>query len=341
MKSWTIGGIARLASLHACAIFAAMSEQSPIVFDRAAVRLHRERAAAHFSDYDFLVREVAERLADRLDDVKRSFPLALDLGCHDGTLASLLAGRGGVETLVQSDLSFAMARGAAARTDGQPAHRPTLAADEEMQPFAEGCFDLVMSSMGLHWVNDLPGALLQANLALKPDGLFLGAVLGGETLHELRQSLLMAESELEGGAGPRVSPSAQIQDAASLLQRAGFALPVADVDTITVRYSNALKLMDDLRGMGQSNAVTGRRNSLSRRETLMHAAQIYEEEFGDDEGVVPATFQVIFLTGWRPAANQPQPLRPGAAQRRLADALGTQEVKTGVKAAPKSNGTGA
>lgn len=320
-----------------------MSEPSIIVFDRAAVRHHRERAAAGFSGYDFLVREVAERLADRLEDVKRSFPLTLDLGCHDGTLASLVGARGGIETLVQSDLSFAMAQRAqktAAENANGPKHCPALVADEEMQPFAEGTFDLVMSSMGLHWANDLPGALLQANLALKPDGLFLGAILGGDTLHELRQSLLMAESELEGGAGPRVSPFAQLQDAAGLLQRAGFALPVADVDTITVDYANPLKLMDDLRGMGQSNAVLGRRNTLSRRETLMHAAQIYEEEFGNEEGVIPATFQVIFLTAWRPAANQPQPLRPGAAEHRLADALGTQEVKTGAKAAPKLNGQG-
>ncbi len=315
-----------------------MSEPSIIVFDRAVVRRHRERAAEDFSGYDFLVREVAERLADRLEDVTRSFPLALDLGCHDGTLASLIGERGGIETLVQSDLSFAMARKAheaAAERTGSPERCPALVADEEMQPFAEGCFDLVISSMGLHWVNDLPGALLQANLALKPDGLFLGAILGGDTLHELRQSLLMAESELEGGAGPRVSPFAQLQDAAGLLQRAGFALPVADVDSITVNYANPLKLMDDLRGMGQSNAVIGRRNTLSRRETLMHAAQIYEEEFGDETGTVPATFQVIFLTGWRPAANQQQPLRPGAARHSLAEALGTQEVKTGVKTGPQ------
>ncbi len=303
------------------------------VFDRAAVRRHRERVAATLADYDFLLREVAERLADRLDDVKRSFPLALDLGCHDGTLATTLAGRGGIETLVQADIAEDMAR-RARDADGPLAHRPTLVADEELLPFSERSFDLVLSLMSLHWVNDLPGALLQINHALKPDGLFLAALPGGETLYELRQSLLMAESELEGGAGPRVSPFAQIQDAAGLLQRVGFALPVCDVDTITVRYPNALKLMDDLRGMGESNAVRARRKGWSRRETLLHAAEIYQETFGDDEGGIPATFQIIFLTAWRPDASQPQPLRPGSAEARLAEALGTEEVRTGVKTAP-------
>jgi len=310
------------------------------VFDRAVVRRHRERVAASLADYDFLLREVAERLADRLDDVKRSFPLALDLGCHDGTLAATLAGRGGIETLVQADIAEGMAR-RARDADSPLAHRPTVVADEELLPFAERRFDLVLSAMSLHWVNDLPGALLQINHALKPDGLFLAALPGGETLYELRQSLLMAESELEGGAGPRVSPFAQLQDAAGLLQRAGFALPVCDVDTITVRYPNALKLMDDLRGMGESNAVHARRKGWSRRETLLHAAEIYQETFGDDEGGIPATFQIIFLTAWRPDASQPQPLRPGSAEARLAEALDTEEIRSGVKAAPPTPNGGA
>jgi SAM-dependent methyltransferase len=224
--------------------------------------------------------------------------------------------------------------GAARAAGGGPARRPTLAADEELLPFAERSFDLVLSNLSLHWVNDLPGALLQINHALKPDALFLGAMLGGETLYELRQSLLQAEAELESGAGPRVSPFAQIQDGAALMQRAGFALPVNDVDTITVTYPNALKLMDDLRGMGESNAVTERRKAWSRRETLLHAAQIYEETYGDADGKVPATFQVIYLTGWRPDASQPLPLRPGQHRSSLAEALGTEEVPTGVKARP-------
>ena len=307
-----------------------MSEGQPDVFDRRAVRRHRDRVAGQFGDYGFLKAEVAERLADRLADVKRTFPFALDLGAHDGVLARTLAGRGGIETLVQADLSEAMARGARS-SDGDVAHRPTLVADPEFSPFAERSFDLVTSVFSLHWANDLPGALLQINLALKPDGLFLGAIPGGESLYELRQALLTAEAELEGGAGPRVSPMAPLQDAASLLQRAGFALPVADVDRITVTYDSPLRLMNDLRGMGESNAVADRRTTFSRRETLLYAAELYQDTYGDDQGRVPATFDMVFLTAWRPAANQPQPLRPGGARHRLADALDTEEIPTGVK----------
>ena len=303
------------------------------VFDRAGVRRHRARAAGSFGRYDFLMKEVGERLADRLDDVKRSFPLALDLGCHDGTLAQLLGGRGHIETLVEADAAPAMLRAAAGR-DSAVGRRARVAADEELLPFADGSFDLVLSNLSLHWVNDLPGALLQINHALKPDGLFLGTMLGGDTLHELRHALLTAEAEVEEGAGPRVSPFAQSQDAAGLLQRAGFALPVTDLDTLTVTYPNALKLMDDLRGMGESNAVMERRKAWSRRETLLHAAQVYEDTYGDADGKVPATFQVISLTAWRPDSSQPLPLRPGQFDTSLADALDAEEVSTGVKARP-------
>jgi SAM-dependent methyltransferase len=311
-----------------------MSETAMRVFDRASVRRHRERAVPGFGQYDFLVSEVAERLADRLDDVRRTFPLALDLGCRDGQLARRLAGRGGVERLVEADLAPAFAAAAGRAESAVPA-RHQLAADEEALPFADRTFDLVLSTLTLHWANDLPGALLQINHALKPDGLFLGTLFGGATLFELRQCLMQAEEEVEGGAGPRVSPFAQNQDGAELMQRAGFALPVTDVDTLTVSYPNALKLMDDLRGMGEANAVAERRKAWTRRETLVHAAQLYEEQFGREDGTIPATFEVIHLTGWRPDASQPLPLRPGEARASLAQALGTEEVPTGVKARPK------
>ena len=314
-------------------IVRAMTESAQRVFDRAAVRCHRERVAraGALEHYGFLYREVGARLLERLDEVTRRFPRALDLGCHDGTLGALLAegvggAESGLETLIQCDLAPAMAAAAGAAGAG-----PALAADEEALPFAERSFDLVLSNLSLHWTNDLPGALLQANLALKPDGLFLGAMFGGATLHELRTALMTAEAELEGGAGPRVSPFAPLQDLAGLLQRAGFALPVADLDQITVTYPNALKLMDDLRGMGEANAVVGRRQTWSRRETLLYAAELYQEEHGDSDGKVPATFEVLFITAWRPDASQPQPLPPGSAKNRLADALGTQEIATGVK----------
>jgi len=283
------------------------------IFDRRIVRLHRNRAAAGLAENDFLLREVGERLADRLDDVKRRFPLAVDLGCHTGELGRLLGGRGGVESLVHCDLSPAMA----ARAPGL-----RLAADEEALPFGEGTFDLVTSLLSLHWVNDLPGALTQIRLALKPDGLFLAAMLGGDTLKELRQSLAEAEIAVEGGLSPRVSPFAGVRDAGGLLQRAGFALPVVDTETLTVVYSDPLKVIADLRAMGEANAINERRRGLTRRATLLEAAERYRRAFADAEGRVPATFQVIYLTAWSPHDSQPKPLRPGSAKASLADALG-------------------
>jgi SAM-dependent methyltransferase len=289
------------------------------VFDRRAVRRHRERAAPGLAEHDFLLREVAGRLAERLDDVTRRFPLALD------------GGHGSIETLVQADLSPAMAALAAG------GGRPALAADEEALPFAEGAFDAVFSLLSLHWVNDLPGALVQLRRALKPDGLFLAAMLGGETLKELRAALLEAEIEVEGGAGPRVSPFADVRDLGALLQRAGFALPVADVDEISVSYPNALKLMADLRGMGEANAVADRRKGFSRRATLMRAAELYAERHAGPDGRLPANFQVIYLTAWAPHQSQPQPLAPGSAKASLATALESQERSAGETADPQAS----
>ena len=298
------------------------------VFDRAQVRRHRERAARSFGDYDFLHRAVAERLADRLQDVTRRFPRALCLGSQDGTLARALTDRGGIEGLVQCDLSPAMA--AAARR----ARQPSLAADEEALPFAPNSFDLIVSLLNLHWVNDLPGALVQIRHCLKPDGLFLAALLGGETLRELRTAVMEAEIAEEQGASPRVSPFADLRDAGGLLQRAGLALPVVDLDSITVTYPDAFRLMRDLRGMGETNAVHARRRTVSRRATLFRAAQLYQAKFADADGRLPATFQVIFLTAWAPHEAQPKAMRPGTAQARLSDALGGEEISTGEKAAP-------
>jgi SAM-dependent methyltransferase len=299
------------------------------VFDRRLVRRHRDRAASGLSRHDFLYREVGERIADRLDDVKRSFPRALDLGCHDGALARVVGRRGGIERLVQCDLSPAMAGAAAA------GGRPVLAADEEWLPFAPGSFDLIMSVLSLHWVNDLPGALIQIRRALKGDGLFLGAMLGGETLHELRTALMQAEIAEEHGASPRVSPFADLRDAGALLQRAGFGLPVVDRDIITAAYPNAFALMAALRGMGESNAVHARRRTASRRATMLRAAEIYQETFAQDRGDVPATFEVIYLTAWAPDTSQPRALRPGSAHSRLAEALDTEEIPAGEKARPE------
>jgi NADH dehydrogenase [ubiquinone] 1 alpha subcomplex assembly factor 5 len=298
------------------------------VFDRRLVRRHRERAAATLDAHDFLFREAAERLADRLDDVTRKFPLALDLGCHGGQVAAALRGRGGIETLVQCDLAAAMACRAMANG------RPTLVADEELLPFAPEAFDLVISGLSLHWVNDLPGCLLQVRQCLKPDGLFLAAMLGGDTLYELRQSLMEAELAEAGGVGPRVSPFADLRDAGGLLQRAGFALPVIDGDRLTVRYADVLALMRDLRGMGESNAVRARASRSVNRTIVARADKIYRRRFGEEEGRIAATFQIIYLTAWAPATGQQRALAPGSARTRLADALGTVEVSAGDKARP-------
>lgn len=308
--------------------------QSPIAFNRQAVRRHRARAAAGLAGHDFLYRETAERLADRLVDVKRRFPLALDLGCHTGQLGRALAGRGGIETLVQCDLSPAMAGRAADDRSPREPKRLVLAADEEALPFKEGAFDLALSNLTLHWVNDLPGALVQIRRALKPDGLFLAALLGGDTLKELRQALAEAEIAEEDGLSPRVSPMADVRDLGALLQRAGFALPVADADVITVSYADPLKLMADLRGMGESNAAEMRRRNFTRRKTLRAAAERYRALFAGADGRVAATFQVITLTGWAPDPAQPKALRPGSAKGRLADALGADEISLGEKAKP-------
>ena len=299
------------------------------VFDRGAVRRHRDRAAATLGGCDFLLREVGERLLDRLDDVRRGFPAALDLGSHDGVVARLLRGRGGIETLIHCDVSPAMAAAAP---------RPALAGDEECLPFAEHSFDLVVSLLSLHWVNDLPGALVQARRALKPDGLFLAAMFGGETLHELRAALAAAEIAAEGGLGPRVSPFVDVRDAGMLLQRAGFALPVVDTETLTVMYRSPLRLLHDLRGMGETNAVAERRRGFSRRATLLGALARYQQRHGDADGAVPASFQMIFLTAWAPDASQPRPLRPGSATGRLADALGVAEIPAGELARPRPGG---
>jgi SAM-dependent methyltransferase len=225
-----------------------------------------------------------------------------------------------VETIVQCDLSPTMMRAARARPCTTGPARLVTVADEEFLPFADGSFDLIVSCLSLHWTNDLPGALVQARRALKPDGLFLAAILGGETLGELRRALIEAEVAETGGAGPRVSPFADVRDAGALLQRAGFALPVVDADTITVSYENALDLMRDLRGMGEANAIAERRKDFTRRSTLLRAAAIYEDMFAD-AGRMPATFQVVNLTAWAPHASQPKALKPGSAAHRLADAL--------------------
>lgn len=300
------------------------NSNSTLLFDRRAWRLHRERAARGVVA-DFLHAEIAARILDRLDGVNRRFRAALDLGSHNGALSRALAGRPGIERAVAAEPALGLLVRA-------PAFR--VAADPELLPFGEASFDLAVSALALHWVGDLPGTLIQLRRALMPDGLFLGAMLGGATLAELRIALIEAELAEEGGAGPRVSPTADLGDAAALLQRAGFAMPVADADTLAVTYPDVLALMRDLRAMGETNALSARRRASLRRGTLARAVALYSERFGLPDGRIPASFEILFLTGWAPAAGQPQPLRPGSASHRLADALGTVEISAGDQAAP-------
>ena len=204
--------------------------------------------------------------------------------------------------------------------------------DEEALPFADGSLDLVVSALALQFVNDLPGTLIQIRRALKADGLLLAALIGGDSLTELRQAFAAAESEIEGGVSPRVAPFADVRELGALLQRAGFALPVVDSDRLTVRYNSVFALMRDLRRMGATNALNERRRSPLRRATLQRMADIYAERFADPDGRLRATFEVAWLSGWAPHERQQKPLKPGSAARRLADALGAQEIPAGEKA---------
>ena len=290
---------------------------APRVFDRLLLRRRRRRAET-LGPATFLIDRVAADLADRLATVLRRFALAADLGTPTAALRRALAGR--VDTLIAVDAQ-------AHRLSGEPG--PRVAADEEALPFADGALDLVVSALALQAVNDLPGTLVQVRRALKPDGLFLAALLGGDTLTELRQSFAAAEAEIDGGVSPRVAPFIDAREGGALLQRAGFALPVTDVERITVRYASAFDLMHDLRRMGATNALAERRRAPLRRATLLRMAEVYAARFADADGRVRASFDVVWLSGWAPHASQPQPLKPGSAQRRLADALGTHELSAG------------
>jgi SAM-dependent methyltransferase len=295
----------------------------PRLFDRTLHHRRLDRAASGYGAANFLKARAAGDMVERLEAILRSFPLAVDLGARDGTFAAALAAsdaRQRVGYLIETDLSAAMLAGRGG---------PRLQMDEEALPFAAESLDLVVSSLALHWTNDLPGALIQIRQALKPDGLFLGAVLGGATLTELRQALTAAEAELSGGAGPRIAPFADTYDAAGLLQRAGFALPVADVDRVTVRYAHPLKLITDLRAMGETNVLVDRARQPLSRAVLARACDIYAERFGEADGRIRATFDILTMTGWAPHPDQQKPLKPGSAKMRLADALGVQEHKAG------------
>jgi len=295
-----------------------------IVFDRALVRRRRDRAAGRLTAHDFLFLDAADRLVDRLEDIGRTFDRALDLGCHGGEIGRALDASDKVGWLAQSDLSPAMVARSAAT-----ARRTRLTLDEERLPFSANAFDLVISGLSLHWVNDLPGALLQIHRTLAPDGLFLATVFGGETLGELRATLTDAELAVSGGVSPRISPFVDVRDAGMLLQRAGFSLPVVDAETITVTYADPLALLRDVGGMGEANALVSRNKTPLRRSVLTRMLELYAERHTTADGRITASFQFVTLTGWKPHASQQKPLRPGSAAQRLADMLETEEKPAG------------
>ncbi len=287
----------------------------PRLFDRALLAARRARARARpRPGADFLLTRVAEDLDDRLSTVLRRFERAVDLGAFAGAGAARLAASGKVGQVV---------------TAGPDAGAVDLVTDEETLPFAPASLDLVVSLLSLHLVDDLPGTLVQIRRALVPDGLFLASLLGGQTLHELRDSLAAAEIELTGGLSPRVVPFLDVRDLGGLLQRAGFALPVTDTDRVTVRYASLFDLMADLRAMGATNPLVERSRRPTARALFLRAAEIYAERHADADGRIRATFEIVSASGWVPHESQQKPLRPGSAAVRLADALNTREIALG------------
>lgn len=282
---------------------------APLLFDRKLLLARRKRALQLGAE-TFLLDRVAQELVERLGAVKRNFALALDLGTPGDTLIRLLGSSGQVANIAASD---------------------TLEGDDEALSLPDAKFELVVSALALQWVNDLPGTLLQIRRALKPDGLLLAALAGGETLFELRESLAVAEAEITGGASPRVSPFAEVRSLGALLQRAGYALPVIDSDRHIVRYETPFRLFQDLRRMGATNALVERSRKPLTRKIVTRAAEIYAERFRDPDGRLRATFDILWVAGWVPHESQQKPLKPGSAKMRLADALGTTEKPAGDK----------
>lgn len=299
----------------------------PALFDRGVLQQRRNRAAGEFLSYDFLQARAADDLLDRVESISRDFETCLVLG-GGGAVGRALAdrphARSKIKTLIEADLSPAMA--------GLSHHSP-VCLDEERLPIAPESVDLVLACVNLHWTNDLVGALIQINHALKPDGFFAGALLGGQTLSELRQSFQSVEAADDTASAPRrISPFADAIDMAGLLSRSGFNLPVSDVDRVKVRYGNAFVLMRDLRAMGETNVLIERPRKPGVKSLFVKTAQAYAEVHAEEDGKIPATFELIHFAGWAPHPDQPKPKRPGSAKVRLADALGVKEHGTGDEA---------
>jgi SAM-dependent methyltransferase len=290
------------------------------IFDRSILRV-RQRRARMLGAATFLIDHVAREMDERLSAVLRRFDIAVDLGTPTDAVRRVLSASGKIGTLVAA--KFAV--------DDLDRSFPRIRADEEAIPFADGSLDLITSGLAFQFVNDLPGTLIQIRRALKPDGLLLAALIGGESLSELREAFAAAESEVEGGVSPHVAPFADVREIGALLQRAGFALPVVDSERLTVRYDSVLALMRDLRRMGATNVLHERRRTLLKRTTLQRVAKLYADRFADADHRLRASFEIIWLSGWAPHESQQKPLAPGSAARRLADALGTKEIPAGEK----------
>ncbi len=290
---------------------------TPSPFEPRLVRARKRRAGAGFREAAFLHKRAADDLVERLEAIPRRFEHALALG-GGGLVSAALRARPAllarIARLTEADLAAG-----------------EIVVDPERLPFADTSFDLIVSPLVLHWVNDLPGAFIQLRRTLKPDGLMLASLFGGETLNELRLALLEAESEITGGAALRVAPFAELRDIGALLLRAGFALPAADRDVVSVRYAEPMRLLADLRAMGETAAFAERSGRGLSRRILARAFDIYRERFGGPDGRVRATFEIVTATGWAPHASQQQPLKPGSARARLADALGVTEESAGEK----------
>jgi SAM-dependent methyltransferase len=276
---------------------ASNQDTAPILFDRALLRARQHRALKQ-GPATFLLDRVVEDIEERLDAVKRDFAAVADIWTPCDALRK------------QSGHSFKSFT-----------HIDLADTAQEVLPFRQEALDLVVSALAFQFVNDLPGVLSQIRRALKPDGLLLAAMLGGDTLTELRQAFAEAEAECEGGVSPRVAPFADLRDVGGLLQRAGFALPVTDVDSLVVRYDNAFALMADLRRMGATNVMIERRRTPTRRATVLRMSEIYAKRFADADGRIRATFDVIWLSGWAPHESQPKPLKPGSATASLEEAV--------------------
>lgn len=287
------------------------------IFDRRLLRVRRRRAGRS-APATFLLDRVAADLGERLSAVLRKFDVAVDLGAPSDAVRRVLAAAKNIDTVIVAGLDSAD-------------NHLRVTADEEALPFAAGSLDLVVSALTLQFVNDLPGTLIQIRRALKPDGLFLAALIGGDSLTELRSAFAAAEAEVEGGISPRVAPFADVRELGNLLQRAGFALPVVDSDRVVVRYDSPLALMGDLRRMGATNILHERKRYPLKRATLARMAEIYVERFSDPDARIRSTFEIVWLSGWVPHESQQKPLKPGSAAQRLADALGTTELPTGEK----------